>query len=268
MAFFNQKQTEEIISCALEAGEIAAKFFKEKNFTVEKKSDNSKVTSADIAVSKFLREKFAKAFPQIPVICEEGELRKVDDETFFLIDPIDGTSSFIAGSVEFAISIALIKNKKAVFGLIYSPLFEDGKMIYSNHKDEIISISKTQKEKIVTVKNPHKSRLHIITSPRTKDVDVEIYVSQFHKNFLNNFSVEKLSSAIKFFRLLEGDADLYLHLRDSMEWDVAAGQALVELMNGKVKNLIFNHVKSEVGGDLVYKKPDYENKSFIAFLNF
>lgn len=273
MSIFNQSQTEKIIAFALEAGEIAVKFFKEKNFAIERKSDNSKVTSADIAVSKFLYESLSKEFPQIPIICEEGELRNFEEETFFLIDPIDGTSSFVSGSVEFAVCIAVIKNKKAVFGLIYAPLFEDGKMIYSDASDQVISRNLSGKEKILKTSSSSSpsdsmmtNELRIITSPRTKDADVEIYISQFHKNFLQNFSVEKLSSAIKFFRLLESDADLYLHLRDSMEWDVAAGQALVELMNGKVKNLFFNHLKSEVGEDLFYKKPNFENKSFIAYL--
>ena len=68
-SFFNKSQIEKIISWALEAGEIAALAFKDKNFSIEKKSDNSQVTTADIAVSNFLREKLNAEFPEIPVIC-------------------------------------------------------------------------------------------------------------------------------------------------------------------------------------------------------
>jgi 3'(2'), 5'-bisphosphate nucleotidase len=92
-------------------------------------------------------------------------------------------------------------------------------------------------------------------------------MAQICPKFSQNFTTEKLSSAIKFFRLLEGDADLYLHFRPSMEWDTAAGQALVELMNGQVKTLSFNHEKISIDENLLYQKPDFTNQSFIAFIN-
>ena len=126
----DHSQTEKIILYSREAGEIAIQAFKSRNFEIRKKSDGSKVTSADIAISKFLREKLTTEFPQIPVICEEGDLRKISAEIFFLVDPIDGTASFISGSDQFCINIALIKNRQAIFGLIYAPLFEGGKLMF------------------------------------------------------------------------------------------------------------------------------------------
>ena len=285
MPLFNQSQTKKIISFALTAGEIATKFFLEKNFEIKKKSDDSEVTSADIVVSEFLREKLAQEFPQIPVICEEGNLREAGD-IFFLIDPIDGTSSFISNNVEFAINIALVQNKKAVFGLIYAPLFEGGKMIFSdeNNKVKILSFLASSLERsfedlmsfssdaelIISsarLRRPRMTGLQIITSSRTKDIDAEKYLTQFHPEFLKNFSVEKLASAIKFFRILEGKADIYLHFRKSMEWDSAAGQALVELLGGKVKNLFFNQKKFAIGERLSYKKLSFENPPFVVFPN-
>ena len=279
MSFFNQSQTKKIISFALTAGEIATKFFQGKNFEIKKKSDGSEVTSADIAVSEFLREKLAQEFPQISVICEEGNLREASD-IFFLIDPIDGTSSFIANSVEFAINIALVQNKKAVFGLIYAPLFEGGKMIFSDENDKIKTCSSSLTQSVedlmsfssdtelmrssARLRRPRMTGLHIITSSRTKDSDVEKYLAQFYPEFSQNFSVEKLASAIKFFRILEGDADLYLHFRRSMEWDTAAGQALIELLGGKVKNLFFNQKKFSIGDELSYGKPNFENTPFVV----
>ena len=151
-SFFTQNQIEQIISFASEAGEIALDFFKSKDFSINKKQDGSEVTSADIAVSKLLRQKLAKEFPQIPIICEEGDLREVEGDVFFLIDPIDGTSAFIAGKTEFAINIALIKDKKAIFGLIYAPLFQGGRMVFSNHEDQVIlwsNLSSDKSEKIL-----------------------------------------------------------------------------------------------------------------------
>lgn len=270
MSFFNKSQTKKIISFALEAGEIAVDFFNKKNFETRKKADNSKVTCADIAVSKFLHEKLTKEFPDIPVICEEGELRDFPEEIFWLVDPIDGTSSFASGNVEFSISIGLIVNKKPVFGLIYAPLFEDGKMVFSDENDQIILCDNLVKNKVLTLKTLKKStsKLRIVTSKKTKDSAIRTYLSQIQPNFSDNFSVEKLSSAaIKFFRLLEGDADIYLNLHRCMEWDSAGGQALIELMNGKVKNLFFNQSKFTIGEDIFYKKSDFENHYFLAFVN-
>ncbi|NBV05629.1 MAG: hypothetical protein EBS06_00130 [Proteobacteria bacterium] len=264
--FFNQNQIEKIISLALEAGEIAVNFQKSNNFEIIKKADNTSVTSADITISEFINKNLSQDFPDIPIICEEGKLRQAND-IFWLIDPIDGTSSFIDGSNEFAINIALIKNRKAIFGLIYAPLFQSGKMIFSNHQDEVILQNKNGRKRILPFKKSVQNSLRIITSPRTKDHEIKNYIAQFRKNFLDNFVVERLSSAIKFFRILENDADLYLHFRPSMEWDSAAGQALIELMNGRVKTMSLAQDKIFLGDELIYKKDNFLNQSFVTFIN-
>ncbi len=261
--FFNLEQTKKIVEIATKAGEIAALAFREKNFVVTKKPDNSKVTSADIAVSKFLNEELSKAFPQIPIICEEGNLREIAGEVFFLIDPIDGTSSFVSDSSEFAVNIALVKNSRPIFGLIYAPVFEGGKMIFSDHENRVI-LRDSLKEEEITLDNSKISSLRIITSARTKEVDVSKYIEIIHPDFKNNFSITKMSSAIKFIHLIEGKSNLYLHFRPSMEWDTAAGQALVELINGKVKKLSFNHEQISFGSSLNYKKDGFGNGAFVA----
>ncbi len=262
---FNKSQIDKIVSFAIEAGDIANKAFKTKDFEIKIKSDNSKVTSADIEISKFIDKKLTQEFPQIPVICEEGDLRKFDEDVFWLIDPIDGTSSFIAGSDQFAINIALIKNKKAVFGLIYAPAFEGGKMVFSNYENQVIFFDGINK-KILETKKPDQNKLRIVTSPRTKDSEIDSFIAEFYKDSNKEIIVERLSSAVKFFRLLEGQADIYLHLRESMEWDIASGQALLEIMNGKVKNLLFNNDKIEIGETISYKKDNFCNQFFIATL--
>ncbi len=265
--FFTKLQIEKITNLALEAGEIAAHSFGAKDFLVTKKADGSGVTSADIAVSKFLHKHLRNEFPLIPIICEEGELREVSGEIFFLIDPIDGTSSFIKGDVEFCINIALVKNKKPIFGLIYAPLFEGGKMAFSNEDNQVM-LKQAQHNNLcrrvdfVEVEASD-NQLLIITSSRSKDRDVVNCMAQIFPGFAQNFTTEKLSSAIKFFRLLEGDADLYLHFRPSMEWDTAAGQALVEMLGGEVKKLTR---ESEIGENLTYKKATFENSPFVAFI--
>ncbi|MBU6140546.1 MAG: 3'(2'),5'-bisphosphate nucleotidase CysQ [Proteobacteria bacterium] len=257
--FFSKTQIEKIVDFTLKAGEIASQAFIKKDFSIEKKADGSRVTSADIAVSQFLHKHLQNEFPKIPIVCEEGILREFSDEIFFLIDPIDGTSSFIAGNPEFCINVALIKNKKPIFGLIYAPLFEDGKMVFSNEKNQItlrrINLSNRLNDAILNRKNKSSDSFRVVTSSRSKDRDVEDYVTKNYPEFSKKFTIEKLSSAIKFFRILEGDADLYLHFRPSMEWDTAAGQAMTKMIGGELKDLTDEKI-------LTYKKPNFENKAF------
>ncbi len=262
--FFNLEQSKKIVSIALQAGEIAAIAFKEKKFTVSRKTDTSQVTSADIAVSKFLHKELTREFPKIPVICEEGELRDISGELFFLIDPIDGTSSFISDSPEFAVNIALVQNSTAIFGLIYAPVLDGGKMVFSNHENRVILRHSCGKEEEINSANYDMSSLRIVTSARTKESSINKYIAQIYPNLQKNFSVERISSAIKFMHLIEGKSNLYLHFRPSMEWDTAAGQALVELINGKVKTLNFNHEEISFGESLNYRKESFTNGGFVA----
>ncbi|MBM5782637.1 MAG: 3'(2'),5'-bisphosphate nucleotidase CysQ [Pelagibacterales bacterium] len=266
MSYFNEAQIEKIVEIAFEAGEIAVRAQNSGDFKVMTKPDNSKVTSADIEVSKFIHQKLTNNFPEIEVVCEEGNLREVND-IFWLVDPIDGTSSFIQGSSEFALNIALIKDKKVVFGLIYAPLFENGKIAFSDSNNNLVLQDRHKKTYTSFFDHSESKKiLKIITSARTKDCDIEKYLNQFYPDYINNFAVERLSSAVKFFRIIEGKADLYLHFRPSMEWDIASGQFLVELMGGKVKKLSFNENGFEIGEEMLYKKIDFINKSFVSFI--
>jgi 3'(2'), 5'-bisphosphate nucleotidase len=267
MNYFNQKEIETIISLALQAGEIAAQSFKKKDFTISRKIDNSEVTSVDHKISEFLEQKLSKEFPHLPIISEEGQLRAISGETFWLIDPIDGTSSFAYGTDQFSVNIALIKNRKPVFGIIYAPLFESGKLAYTNHQSQVVMI-KNQQEYLLNTKPKNldfsTQKLKIVTSIRTSDSQILTYLNQHHKEFAANCKIEKLSSAIKFFRILENESDLYIHLRKTMEWDTAAGQALIEAAHGEVKNLNLND-KNIPSTNLAYKKTDFANGAFIVY---
>lgn len=267
-SFFSQNQIDKITEFALEAGKIAVSFFDSKDYFITRKKDNSQVTSADIAVSKFFHQKLAAEFPQIPIICEEGDLRDIKGDIFFAIDPIDGTTSFIDGKDQFAINIALIKDKKPIFGLIYAPLFEGGKLIFCNAKNQVILWHNINSNKQITVIDPSQNREinkpKIVATPRIKDVDLHNYVTQFYPAYEDNFTIYKLSSAVKFFYLLEGKANIYLHFRPSMEWDIAAGQALLELIGGKVKTVFLNQGQISLGKNMDYFKKDFLNQPFIA----
>ena len=267
-SFFNQNEIKKITSLAFDAGEIASKSFKLRDYKIARKNDNSEVTSTDIKISQFLNKNLSTEFPDIPVICEELGLKKVDNNIFWLIDPIDGTSSFAKGIDQFSINISLIKNQKAIFGLIYAPIFENSKMAYTNQESRVVMI-KNQQEYFLAPNNIKQKRdgkkLKIVTSNRTDSQDILTYLKQDYQNINEDYQIEKLSSAIKFFRILENDCHLYINLKETMEWDTAAGQALVEAASGKVKNFFFSDVKSIIGEDLAYQKPNFINQSFIVY---
>lgn len=262
--YLSQQQINQIFQLSIESGELAKQFFLNKNFEIFNKNDGSKVSSADIQISKLIQQKISKIAPNIPIVCEEGELRDFADEMFFLIDPIDGTSSFINNNVEFCINIALIENRKPIFGLIYAPLFEGGKMIYNNHQNQLIVYNHKENKNITINKNKfNKNYLSIITSSRTKNEDIENFVKKFYPQFVENFKVEKLSSAIKFFRIIEGDANLYLHFRKSMEWDTASGHILVDLFGANLKTFKYYNSEFILGEELQYKKNNFINGAFF-----
>ena len=268
-SFFSESQIKKITELALEAGNIATSYFTKKNFDIFTKADGSKVTNADIEVSKFLNQAFSKEFKNIPIICEEGKLRDVNQNLFWLIDPIDGTSSFIKNNEEFAVSIALIENKKPIFGLIYAPLFDGGKMVFSNHENRVILKKNSDLQENFLEKNHAKKsfskKISIVTSPRTKQQDIEKYLRQFHKNFAGEIEISRISSAIKFIHLVEGKSDIYLHFRISMEWDTAGGQALLEKLGYRMKDLIIDKSEVKIGENFLYQKPDFVNQAFVCF---
>jgi len=265
---FDKNQIEQIVNIAFKAGEIAKNYLKNKNFSISKKADNSKVTSADIEISNFIGSSLKEIFKDIPIICEEGDFREYNSEVFFLIDPIDGTASFSELKDTFSINIALIKNKKPVFGLIYAPLFEGGKMAYSEGLEvklfyDILTNKKERNIKIVNLKEDNKE-LRIITSVKTKEEDLNNFIEQFYPDMRNNCEIKRVSSAVKFFSLLERKSNIYLHFRPSMEWDIAAGQILIELIGGKVKKIVSNQEKYILAGDLDYQKESFLNPAFVA----
>jgi 3'(2'), 5'-bisphosphate nucleotidase len=253
MNILNQKQIKSIVKIALEAGEIAMSYFGGDNLNIRKKADDSPLTIADSLISKLIAQELHKITPNLPVICEEGENRHFGDGIFWLIDPIDGTNSFAANNPEFTINIALIKNKKPIFGLIFAPAIAGLPFYYTDEHHHLVkySVAKNQ-EKIVNIKRKIRKKFIVLASKRNKDQEILDYFAGRNEKI----TIHKVSSSLKFIYLIEGKADLYLHLRKSMEWDIAAGQALLLAAGGKIINLD--------DSDFLYEKEGLENKPFVA----
>lgn len=277
----DNSQISQILAISLQAGSIAKDFFFNKDYVVSKKNDDSDVSSADIAVSDFIYKNLSRLFPEIPIICEERADKKSSSQLFFLIDPIDGTSGFINGKEEFAVNIALIENQKPIFGAIYAPIFNGGKLIYNDNNE--IYIYNNLLQNLDYVENYHKfleetqpciiksqninnhSKVRIITSRRASDSAINSFLAQKFATKIPNYDLLKLSSSIKFFFLAEQGYDFYIHLNQTMEWDTAAGQAIVEKLGYKVKKIELNDIGFIFNNELLYNKEFFVNPSFLIY---
>lgn len=287
----SQSQIKSIVKIALKAGEIAMSYFGGNDLKISKKSDNTTLTIADSLISAFITQGLKNITPEIPIICEEGKNREFGNGTFWLIDPIDGTSSFATGDPEFTINIGLIKNKKPIFGLIFAPAIEGLPFYYTNENGKLMRyFVKEKKSEIFIAKKRNEKNFVVIASKRSSDKDILEYFT-LHSHQENKFGwnnakiksdshlhgngkeecwnnkgecgngqlkISKVSSSLKFIYLIENKADWYLHLRKSMEWDIAAGQALLEAIGGKIINLD--------GSEFLYEKAGLENQPFLANL--
>ena len=241
-----------LIEIATEAGITIRKIYESCKFSTSIKSDRSPVTTADEEANKMILKGLKYQFPNIPAISEESENKVLEKQAFFIIDPLDGTKGFLNKTNNFTVNIAFINNREPELGVIYSPI--SGELFYTSPDRESFKynyLEKTQKVKI-SGKVENREALTLITSENNL-VGRE---SKILKVDCKNDTL-KIGSSIKFCRLAEGKADIYPRFGRTMEWDTAAGHAILKYAGG---SLIDVNTQKE----LVYGKKGYENGSFIA----
>ena len=241
-----------LIELATEAGITIRKIYESGKFSTSIKSDRTPVTTADEEANKMILRGLKQQFPKIPAISEESENRVLEKQAFFIIDPLDGTKGFLNKTNNFTVNIAFINNREPELGVIYSPI--SGELFYTSPYRESFKynyLKKTEKVKI-SGKIENREKFTLITSENNL-VGRE---SKILKVDCEHDTL-KIGSSIKFCRLAEGKADIYPRFGRTMEWDTAAGHAILKYAGG---SLIDMNTKKE----LVYGKKDYENGSFIA----
>ena len=224
-----------------------------RDFTVDTKQDSSPVTEADQVAEDIILAGLALLTPSIPVVAEEeaaaGRIPDVTGGEFWLVDPLDGTREFVNRNGEFTVNIALIRDGRPVLGVVHIPAQAEtfvaagpGAVTRTRGSDAPQPVAaRTAPAEGVTVMV---SRSHL--SPETED-------------FLKDFPVgerKDAGSSLKFCRLAEGAADLYPRLGRTMEWDTAAGHAVLVCAGGSVTRLD--------GSPLTYGKPGFANPHFLA----
>lgn len=219
-------------------------------FDVTEKADHSPVTQADLAADAIIVPALAALTPDIPVISEERPLPAHAGGTFWLVDPLDGTREFIHRRDEFTVNIALIQNRKPVFGIVGVPATD---LLYWGSPAG--AFRQSQQGNIDGLR---------VRQRRAKD-PVAVATSRSHasKGELDDLLADHqigeriiIGSSLKFCLVAEGKADVYPRIGPTMEWDTAAGQALLERAGGTVSTL--------EGAPFLYAKPGLKNGGFIA----
>ena len=203
---------------------------------VHRKRDGSPVTEADLAAEAAIRDGLARVAPALPLISEEqaeGEAPRAIGRTYALVDPLDGTREFIAGSKEYAINIAIMIEGRPALGIVAAPAFGlIWRGIVGNGAERIAFAADGQSAKPQPIhgrKRPPRD-LIAVTSRSHLDAKTKAYVDG-----LPVVRMLACGSAIKFGRIAEGSADIYPRLSPVRDWDAAAGHALVEAAGGSVR---------------------------------
>lgn len=243
----DQKFISNLKDIILEAGEISINL-RNEGLTVKRKKDNSPVTNADLKISNFIYSKLTKLDKTIPIICEEQPLKDIsNEEMIWLVDPIDGTRSYIRDMDSFTVNIALIRNRIPIIGLIYQPTSR--KLYFTNHEGELC-IEKNGKALKLEKRND-KNYIAVVSS-RNFNSKTEQYIEN------HGFSeVISIASSIKLCMIAEGSVDVYPKFGSTMEWDIAAGHALIKAAGGTL-------IDNNTGQNLLYTKSNFKNPDFIA----
>lgn len=215
---------EKLKKIAFTAGEEILKVYNSDDFEVALKSDRSPLTLADRKSHQSIAEGLKAEFPEYPIISEEGNIPSFEERkswnSFWLVDPLDGTKEFIKRNGEFTINIALVVDDEPVVGLIFAPAL---KLLYYGKKG--VGAFKQ-------VEGGDAQRIY--SSGKSYDEELVIVESRSHPAALPEELREKLKvkervgvgSSIKFCYLSEGKADIYPRFSPCMEWDVAAGDCI------------------------------------------
>ncbi len=239
-----------VIAIATDAGAVLMRYFRE-GYEVTRKGDNSPVTDADIAANKLITEALHGLDPGIPVIAEEDEVLGDSADYFWLVDPLDGTRAFVAGEPEFTVNIGLIERGVPTLGVIFVPA--QGLLYYGHVGAGAYRVTNGSAPEKISVRPQPAGGVTIVKS--------KSHPSKRTEEFLATLNVKALipgSSSVKFCQVAEGSADVYPRFGRTMEWDTAAGHAILNAAGGKV-------VVAETGEALTYGKPGFENPHFIGY---
>jgi 3'(2'), 5'-bisphosphate nucleotidase len=238
---------------ALAAGEAIMKVYATA-FDVRLKTDNTPVCEADLASERIILAMLSEAFPDIPIASEElveAEGLPPSSPRFWVVDPLDGTKEFVARNGEFAVLIALVEEGRPVLGIVHGPAV--GVTYTACGPGTATRWRNGGQREPIRAHAPSPDGLVVIHSRSNEN-------SRRLAEFLAYYPVRErksCGSALKFGVIAAGEADFYPRFGTTMEWDTAAGQAILEAAGGRVETF--------AGTPLSYGKPGLKNDGFLAW---
>ena len=236
---------------ALEAGERIMQVYNGPDFDVKSKSDASPVTEADEAADVIISAGLRAAFPDVVLITEEqAASHALRAATFLIVDPLDGTKEFVQRRGDFTVNIAYVLNGVPVRGVVYAPA--QGRLFYT--REDGVSVEEVAGvQQVIAVTRPDNAALMVVASKSHRDAATDAYIAKY-----NVKDMTSAGSSLKFCLVATGEADLYPRLGRTMEWDTAAGDAVLRGAGGHV-------VRFDDHSPLAYGKEGWDNPFFIAY---
>ena len=246
----NKKKIVESLKISfLKAGE-ASLLLRKQGLTEEIKSDGTPVTNGDLEVNKIITNTIKELTSEYPIVSEESSLNKSNKNlnSFWLVDPIDGTHDYINNKDEFTLNASLILNNIPVIGIIYAPAKK--RLFYTYEKNLSFELINNQEKKLDCRKKTKENEVKAVSySDRLKPI-----IEEFHKKFkVTEF--KKMKSSLKFCVVATGEYGLYVAEPRACEWDIAAGHAILKNAGGIVTDF--------EGSEILYGKKDFKNPSLI-----
>jgi 3'(2'), 5'-bisphosphate nucleotidase len=242
---------DDVVRITRQAGAVIMSIYA-TDFAVRGKTDASPVTEADEKAEAVILPALAALTPDVPVVAEEavaaGNIPQVSNR-FWLVDPLDGTKEFISRNGEFTVNIALIENGRPVLGVVFAPALE---RLFAGVVGQGAYVVDRDGQRSIRCRAVPEQGLTVVASRSHGDAAAL-------DAFLAGRKVAQLANAgssLKLCLVAAGEADLYPRLGRTMEWDIAAGHAVLAAAGGKIDTV--------AGAPLGYGKPGFDNPHFVA----
>lgn len=230
-----------------------------EDWDVSRKGDNSPLTLADQRANDYICKALKDSYPDIPIVSEENKAIDYEErkgfESFWLVDPLDGTKEFIKRNGEFTVNIALVHQGSPTLGVIYAPVLD--RMFFAD-------AGKGAWEK---TKGAESKRLHV-NDFSLSDQGLRLVCSRSHlsaetESFVNTFNqpeLKSMGSSLKMMLIASGEADIYPRLAPTMEWDTGAADAILKEAGGLL-------IRSDTLRPIDYNSQELRNPFFLAIGN-
>lgn len=242
---------------ALAGGDAIMEIYGEDDFAVDAKADDSPVTAADLAADEIISKGLRAAFPDVLLVTEEQAASHAKAAARFLIvDPLDGTKEFVKRRGDFTVNIALVEDGVPVRGVVYAPA--KGRLFYtladgtSVEETGAFAPDAPGETAPIRVRTPDNAALRVVASKSHRDSATDDYLAKYAAE-----EIVSAGSSLKFCLVATGEADLYPRVGRTMEWDTAAGDAVLRGAGGRM-------VRYEDHAPFAYGKEGYANPFFIA----